>query len=190
MDKSRYECARILDMGCGDGRNLPLLLNLGFEVHACELDNDMVSALEAFASRANWAVQFKVGVNHELPYPEAYFDYMLCCASCYYLDDSKTWSQVRTELARVLKPGGVVVANFCDDDNFLLKNAIRQADGSLLITSDPYNLRNGIRFVSASSEAEVIQLISPDFNLKGLAHLRDDFYGVHVSGPVVVAQKI
>lgn len=190
MDKSSYRDARILDMGCGDGRNLSLLLDLGFEVHACELNSEMVHALEAYASRANWAVQFKVGTNHQLPYSGAYFDYVLCCASCYYLDDSITWSQVRTELARVLKPGGILVANFCDDQNFLLKNAIQQADGSLLITSDPYNLRNGIRFVAASSEAEVLHLISPDFNLKGLAHLRDDFYGIHVSGPVVVAQKV
>jgi len=37
LDKARYKGACILDMGCGDGRNLPLLLNLGFEVHACEI---------------------------------------------------------------------------------------------------------------------------------------------------------
>lgn len=40
MDKNCYAGARILDMGCGDGRNLPLLLDLGFEVHATEITSD------------------------------------------------------------------------------------------------------------------------------------------------------
>src|SRR6185295_11025592 len=49
MDKTRYRGARILDMGCGDGRNLPLLLDLGFDVHACEISPEIVNGLETLA---------------------------------------------------------------------------------------------------------------------------------------------
>lgn len=33
MDKSRYGSSRILDVSCGDGRNVALREDLGFEVH-------------------------------------------------------------------------------------------------------------------------------------------------------------
>ena len=58
---------------------------------------------------------------------------------------------VRAELARVIKSGGLLVANFPDEENFILANSIRQPDGSLLITSDPYRLRNGSRFMAVNN---------------------------------------
>lgn len=68
IDKTRYQGARILDMGWGDGRNLPLLLDLGFEVHASEISPTIVSGLEALAQDLQWPVRFAVGLNANLPY--------------------------------------------------------------------------------------------------------------------------
>lgn len=189
MDKSIYPGARILDMGCGDGRNLPLLLDLGFSVDACELSEELISPLKSLAETASWAVRFKAGANHNLPYPDAYFDYMLCCASCYYLDEQVSWPQVRAELSRVLKPGGVLVANFCDEENFILKDSILQTDGSTLICNDPYGLRNGSRFMVVRDRSHLTKILQPQFSPLGIGHLSDDFYGINVSGHIVVAQK-
>ena len=80
-------------MGCGDGRNLPLLLDLGFEVHASEISPEIVGGFGGLARELQWLVH-AVGLNASLPYPDHYFDYMLCCASCYYLDGSTTWGYV------------------------------------------------------------------------------------------------
>ena len=190
MDKSQYAGARILDMGCGDGRNLPLLLDLGFEVHACEISEETVAPLRRLAETLGWSVSFRKGTNHNLHYPDAFFDYMLCCASCYYLGEGVSWPAVRLELARVIRPNGFLVANFCDEDNFILKNSIRQEDGSVLITEDPFGLRNGIRFVAARDTTQITQLLSPEFSPLGIGHLHDDYYGIQVSGHIVVARKI
>lgn len=138
MDKSLYAGSRILDMGCGDGRNLGLLLDLGFEVHAAEITEAMVDKLQEVADTRRQCVRFAVGRNDSLPYQDGYFDYMLCCSSCYYLEGDMTWTSVRKELARVLKPKGCMIANFPDEQNSVLKDAVRHADGSLIITKDPF----------------------------------------------------
>lgn len=190
LDKTRYRGSRILDMGCGDGRNLQLLLDLGFEVHASEISPAIVSGLESLAQKLQWPVRFAVGVNANLPYPEHYFDYMLCCASCYYLDGSMSWEAVRNELARVIRPGGLLVANFPDEENFILANSIRQPDGSSLITSDPFGLRNGSRFMAAKNAEAVAALLSPQFGVMGIGHQNDDYYGIRVSCYFVVAQRL
>lgn len=189
LDKSQYRGARILDMGCGDGRNLQLLLDLGFDVHACEVSPGIVSTLKQFAQNVGWPVHFEVGANALLPYPDRHFDYMLCCASCYYLDGSTTWPEVREELARTVRPGGLLVANFPDGDNFILDGAVCQSDGSLLITADPYGLRNGVRFVVARNAADLDRLLSPHFRTLGVAHQDDDYFGLCVSGYIAVAQR-
>lgn len=66
IDKANYQGARILDMGCGDGRNLPLLLDLGFEVHASEISPEIVGGLEGLARELQWQVRFAVGLNASL----------------------------------------------------------------------------------------------------------------------------
>lgn len=97
---------------------------------------------------------------------------------------------VRAELARVVKSGGLLVANFPDEENFILANSIRQPDGSLLITSDPYGLRNGSRFMAANNAEEIAALLSPQFRVMSIGHQNDDFYGIRVSGYLVVAQRL
>jgi len=189
IDKNHYRGSRILDMGCGDGRNLPLLLDLGFDVHACEISQDIVGSLEALAENLHWPVNFSVGQNNRLSYPNCYFDYMLCCSSCYYLNGSTTWGEVLTEFARVIKPGGLLIVNFPDEDNAVLGNSIRQPDGSLLITSDPFSLRNGSRFVVPNTTEDISSLLSPQFNVLATGHQKDNYYGLHVSGYLAVAQR-
>lgn len=190
LDKAGYRGARILDMGCGDGRNLPLLLDLGFEVHACEISPQIVKDLEALSQELHWPVRFAVGLNTHLPYPDRNFDYLLCCASCYYLDGTATWPAVRKELARTVKPGGLLIANFPDENNFILADSVRLPDGSLRITRDPYGLRNGSRFVAANNTTDLRTLLEPEFRVLANGHQDDDFYGIRVSCHFIVAERL
>lgn len=190
LDKSRYLGEHILDLGCGDGRNLPLLLDLGFDVHACEISSDIVSKLETLANASDWTVKFSAGSNLNIPYVDNFFGYMLCCSSCYYMESGATWPSILSELSRVLKVGGILVANFPDLTNFIFDNSTRNEDGSFLITSDPYGLRNGMRLMAIANEGELASALGRDFRILGVGHQDDNFYGSRVSGYFLVAEKL
>lgn len=190
LDKSRYPEARILDLSCGDGRNLPLLLDLGFHVHATEISEPLVNELRNFATKHGWPVSFEVGRNTALPYPARHFNYLLSCASCYYMDSGTAWEQVMHEIARVVQPGGIFIANLPDPDNAVLSGADALPDGSMIIRHDPFNLRNGLRFMVARSRDDVARLLSPWFVPLSVGHQDDDFYGLRVSAYIFAAQRL
>lgn len=189
LDKSNYQGGRILDLSCGDGRNLPLLLHLGFEVHATEISDPIIADLQQVAQAQHWNVSFKLGRNTELPYPAGFFDYVLACSSFYYLEADTAWEEVMREVARVVRPGGIFVANLPDPDNAVLSGAETLSDGSMVIRNDPFKLRNGTRFMVARSQNDVARLLSPWFAPLGVGHQSDDFYGVTVSAYFFAAQK-
>jgi SAM-dependent methyltransferase len=189
LDKSKYAGARILDLSCGDGRNLPLLLSLGFEVHATEISALLVDELRQRALARNWEVSFAVGQNTALPYPERHFDYVLACASLYYLDSGRTWNDVMKEVARIMKADGILIANFPDTNNFVLAGADTLSDGTMRIRNDPFKLRDGIRFMVPRDQSDVGRLIQPWFEPVGVGSQRDDFYGLMVSSYIFAARR-
>lgn len=189
IDKSRYQGRRILDLSCGDGRNIPLLLHLGFEVHATEISEPIIADLQEVARDLEWNVSFKSGRNTELPYSDGYFDYVLSCSSFYYLEADTAWEQVMAEVARVVRPEGIFVANLPDPANAVVAGAEPLPDGSMLIQNDPFKLRNGLRFMVARSRDDVGRLLSPWFVPLGVGYQSDDFYGLKVSAYFFAAQK-
>ena len=65
-------------MSCDDGRNLQLLIDLGFEVYASEIATDILKHLiNKFPE-----VKFSVGYNNKQPFKNHYFDSILSCAAC------------------------------------------------------------------------------------------------------------
>ena len=190
LDKTHYRGARILDLGCGDGRNLALLSALEFEIHATEISEEMVADVEKRAKKRGWDVDLKVGTNSKIPFPDEYFNYVLSCSSCYYLKPTITWPEVMSEIARVIPAGGIFIGNLPAPDNSLLAHGQTQADGSVIIVDDPFGLRNGIRFMVARDYHDVGRLLKPCFEAVGVGHLRDDFYGLVVSAYIFAARKI
>jgi SAM-dependent methyltransferase len=190
LDKADYKEAKILDLSCGDGRNLALLQNLGFSVYASEVSDDIVTLLESQKERMGWTVDFFAGTNTALPVGNAFFDYLLSCWSFYYLQGETVVPEVLKEIARVLKPGGYFIAGIPDAKNSVLQGATLLDDGSMMIRNDPNKLRNGERFMVANNADEVRALLAPYFDNIKVGYLYDDYFGLVVSGFVFVCQKV
>ena len=77
IDKSRYSGGSIVDIGFGDGRNWPLLHNIGFDIHGVEITPEIVALGNTKADELNIPVKLAVGTNASIPFPDAYFDYAL-----------------------------------------------------------------------------------------------------------------
>lgn len=98
--------ARILDLGCADGRHAEMLAQLGFEVWACDHRPEHVAA-----ARARLADAAEETVREEDPaalsFPDDHFDWVVALGGLDHTEADRpaVWREVR----RVLAPGGWVI---------------------------------------------------------------------------------
>src|SRR4051812_46149684 len=72
---------RVLDAGCGTGRNLPYFLSRGFEVYAIDEDPAAVTATRRLVSRLAPRLpldNIRQGALHVLPWADARMDAIVC----------------------------------------------------------------------------------------------------------------
>jgi SAM-dependent methyltransferase len=104
---------RVLDAGCGYGRNLVYLLREGCEVFALDLDEQGVEHVRRMAASlgaGNPAEHFQVGAIEQMPFPDSFADVVICSAVLHFARDEEHFRAMLMELWRVLRPGGML---FC-----------------------------------------------------------------------------
>ena len=98
---------RILDAGCGAGRNLPFFLAHDFEV--CAIDQDP-AAVASVASLIGDRGDVRRGALDALPWAAASMDVVICSAVLHFAHDEAHFDAMTAELWRVLRPGGLFFA--------------------------------------------------------------------------------
>lgn len=104
---------RVLDAGCGGGRNLHYLLAQGFDVWAVDRDPAAVEKVRELAVSHGAPAgtdRMQVSSIDELPFPDASFDIVLSSAVLHFADSPEHWRVMVAEMWRVLAPGGLLWA--------------------------------------------------------------------------------
>jgi SAM-dependent methyltransferase len=104
---------RVLDAGCGYGRNLVHLLREGCELFALDADAggvEHVRKLSASLETGLPAANFQVGPIERMPFPDGSMDVVICNAVLHFARDDRHFRAMLAELWRVLRPGGML---FC-----------------------------------------------------------------------------
>src|SRR3954452_15111170 len=104
---------RVLDAGCGAGRNLPYLLAAGFEVYAVDEDPAAVGATKKLAARLAPALphdNIRQGALHVLPWTDGRMDAVICSAVLHFARDRAHFDRMLDEMWRVLARGGLFFA--------------------------------------------------------------------------------
>ena len=117
--KGRYhDCRKVIDVGCGEGRNLHYFLQNGYEVFGVD-QNEMavraVQELSALLAPANPFTYFKVATADELPFENESFDLAISSAVLHFAINERHFEVMLHELFRVLKPGGYLFARLASD---------------------------------------------------------------------------
>ena len=104
---------RVLDAGCGGGRNLAPLLRLGFEAFATDEDPRAVDAARRLAASLAPHVpadNFRVEAVERCSFPDAAFDVVISSAVLHFASGDEEFAAMVREMWRVLHRGGTL---FC-----------------------------------------------------------------------------
>lgn len=109
---------RLLDAGCGGGRNLVYFLRNGFDVHGVDASPEAVGAVRHLA--ANLAPRlpadhFRVASLEALDLADASFDAVVAIAVLHFAADEAHFERMLLELWRVLAPGGMLFARLASE---------------------------------------------------------------------------
>jgi SAM-dependent methyltransferase len=179
IDRSTYRGSMALDLGFGDGRNMPLLHDLGFEVSGVEISDEICELTGARMQRLGVPVTLKTGSNSHILFPDAAFDLVLACHACYYVSPGETFGDNISEITRVLKPGGRFIFSLAKSDSYILQQAAPLGGGHFRINHDPYGVRNGGIFRAFVSKEEILNEFGSRFGEMALGVCENDYYGVY-----------
>ena len=105
--------SRILDVGCGSGRNLVYLLREGYEVYAVDLDPRAVESVRRLAAKLAPALppdSFRLEPIEEMSFPNGFADFVISSAVLHFARDDNHFQVMLRETWRVLRQGGLL---FC-----------------------------------------------------------------------------
>lgn len=93
---------KLLDVACGDGKDLRYFSNLGAIVEGIDASSDMIELARLKLPQ----IRLLVGDMENLPYEKDSFDYV---TSKYAIQTSMDVPKVLREMGRVLRPGGQMI---------------------------------------------------------------------------------
>ena len=129
---------RVLDAGCGSGRNLPFFLQHGFDVRIADADPAAIDAVGRLATALSVTIppdHTHCGPLDSLPWADASVDAVICSAVLHFARDERDFAAMLDELWRVLAPGGLLFARLAtsiglEDQLTATIGRVRLPDGS------------------------------------------------------------
>lgn len=112
--KGRYDqCEKVLDAGCGGGRNLVYFLNNGFNVYGIDPNPEAIASVKSLSAALNPAnplTNFTVASAENVPFDDADFDLIISSAVLHFAANEDHFGQMLQSMWRTLKPGGYFFA--------------------------------------------------------------------------------
>ncbi|HEX3743976.1 MAG TPA: class I SAM-dependent methyltransferase [Bryobacteraceae bacterium] len=105
---------RVLDAGCGAGRNLVYLMRERFEVFGVDADTRAVEAVRQLASRLP-PDNFRLEPVEAMSFPDSFADAVLSSAVLHFARDDAHFEAMLRGSWRVLKPGGFFFCRLASD---------------------------------------------------------------------------
>jgi SAM-dependent methyltransferase len=102
--------SRVLDAGCGAGRNIHYLLNAGYDVSAADADPNAISEVMRLAADLNASLpptNFRCEPVEAMSFPDESMDVVLAIAVLHFALNDEQFEAMMESIWRVLRPGGL-----------------------------------------------------------------------------------
>ena len=104
---------KVLDAGCGRGRNLTFLMHADFDVWGVDANADAIAHVRQLAADIAPRLppdRFRVERVEAMSFTDASMDFVISSAVLHFAVDDAHWLAMIQEMWRVLAPGGILFA--------------------------------------------------------------------------------
>ena len=134
--KERYKPNdKILDAGCGGGRNLFWFLKNEMEIYGIDKNETPINYLKSAHPEFS-EERFLVDDVEKLPFENNFFDHVISSAVLHFAKKTQHFNEMMKEMVRVLKPNGSLFIRMTSDIG--IENKVK------LIEEGVYNIPDGV----------------------------------------------
>ena len=104
------DCERVLEIGCGQGRNLIYFMKEGFTVYGIDNDNSAIDLCNYISNELNASENAKFSKQNasSLSFNDAFFDAVICSRVLHFADSLEQFKANWAEQHRVLRQRGML----------------------------------------------------------------------------------
>lgn len=136
--KNRFSpTTKILDAGCGGGRNIVWFLRNNFEVFGIDQNENAVEHCRRLAKEItldSLTGNFQLAPVEKIPFADNSFDFVISSAVLHFAKDENHFHQMFDEMWRVLRPNGILFARLASDIG--IEKLVKQIDGRRFLLPD------------------------------------------------------
>jgi tellurite methyltransferase len=121
---------RVLDAGCGSGRNLIYFFRNGFNTSGVDQSSEAMAQIQSLAAQLAPHLptdNFRADAIEQMSFSDASFDVVISSAVLHFARDEAHWHSMVREMWRVLKPGGIFFARLASSIG--MEDKIKKIEG-------------------------------------------------------------
>ena len=162
------EKLRILDLGCGGGRNSEMIYKLKFDFYACDNYVGMVNETKERLSSLGLdrdVIDTRISLCQmdKLPYESSFFDYIISHGVYHNAFNEDEYVEAIKESSRVLKKGGILCYNIFTSKDLCQDMKLAKVNDTLYTTIDslPMVLFSKKQFLKIAKKSNLYPLSIP-----------------------------
>ncbi|APC84216.1 class I SAM-dependent methyltransferase [Clostridium botulinum] len=119
-NKSNRDKIKVLDLGCGSGRNSIAIASEGFKTYSIDYNKECIDITKEKATNLDLNLELSQNEGNEIPFDDNSFDCVIAWGSLFY-NDSNGRIELLNEINRVLKKEGTFLANWRTTEDYFYK---------------------------------------------------------------------
>lgn len=127
---------KILDAGCGEGRNCVYFLNEGYQIFGVDSNPIATQMARIYAQTIQQdydIFRFQTSVVENMPFHQGAFDAVISSAVLHFAQNETIFLKMVEDMMRVLKPGGIFFLRMTTSEGGMVEKSPDLGDGVYLL---------------------------------------------------------